>query len=59
MGCSQRDVTHKRRKRMTNQQLIDSIEFSLPRMPIDLREKILDAIWDVITDNRSDDSEEE
>jgi hypothetical protein len=45
---------------MTNQQLLDDIEFSLPRMKIALKEKILDAVWDVIVDNNvEDDAEDE
>ncbi len=39
---------------MTNQMLLDEIEESLPRMPIGIREKILDAVWNVISDNRAE-----
>ena len=43
---------------MSNQQLLDDIESNLPAMPIDLKEKILDAVWQVITDNREEPEED-
>jgi hypothetical protein len=45
---------------MTNQDLLDEIEYSLPRrlMTIELREKILDAVWNAITDNREEPDED-
>jgi len=46
---------------MTNQRILEEIENSITvrHLPIDLREKILDAIWQVLTDNRTDPKDEE
>lgn len=39
---------------MTNQEIVDQIEFSLPPLPADIREKILDAVYEVLADHRAD-----
>jgi len=45
---------------VTNQQILDDVESALVRIiPIDLREKVLDAVWQVLTDNRADPKDEE
>jgi len=45
---------------MTQQQLLDDIKFSLPSsVPIRLRERILDAIWEVILDHFDPEEETE
>ena len=44
---------------MTNQDILDNIEFNLPSLPIALREEILSAVWDVLSDNRSENGETE
>jgi hypothetical protein len=50
----------KRGKAMTQQQLLDDIKFSLPSsVPIRLRERILDAIWEVILDHFDPEEETE
>ena len=38
----------------TTQELQDEIEFSLPQMPLRLRELVLDAVWTVLCDNVED-----
>jgi len=43
---------------MTNQDIVDDIETSLPLLPIGIREKILDAVWEVLSDNRAEPEEE-
>jgi hypothetical protein len=43
---------------MTNQQIVDHIENELPyRLPEDIKEKILDAVWNVLNDNMGVDLE--
>lgn len=45
---------------MTNQQILDDVEEAISRIiPIGLREQILDAVWQVLTDNREDPKDEE
>jgi len=46
---------------MTNQQILDEVESTIciRHLPIDLREKILDAVWQVLADNRADTKDEE
>jgi hypothetical protein len=37
---------------MTNQQIVDAVEESLPsKVPANVREKILDAVWQVLNDH--------
>jgi len=43
---------------MTNQNILDQIEFSLPSVSSQLRELILDAVWQVLQDNREDEKTE-
>lgn len=45
---------------MTNQQILDDIEFNLSSgLSNHLREKILDAVWEVLQDNRDDEEDRE
>jgi len=45
---------------MKNQEIVDAVEDALTgRLPIGIREKILDAVWQVVNDeNKSEDSDE-
>jgi hypothetical protein len=45
---------------VTNEQILDDVESAILRsLPIGLREKVLDAVWQVLTDNRADQKDEE
>lgn len=39
---------------LSNQAMLDYIEDGFPKMPIGLREKLLDAIWNALVDNRTE-----
>ena len=44
---------------MTNQEIVDKVDYGLPPLPDGLCEKILDAVWQVLNDNRADDETKE
>jgi hypothetical protein len=40
---------------VSNQDIVDEVERSVSRiLPIDLREKVLEAVWNVLQDNREE-----
>jgi hypothetical protein len=44
---------------MTKEQIVDDIDDALSReIPPNIREKILDAVWDVLNDHMADPDEE-
>jgi hypothetical protein len=43
---------------VSNQQILDDVESAILRsLPIGLREKVLDAVWQVLADNRTEEDE--
>jgi hypothetical protein len=44
---------------MTNQEIVDEVDYASPSLPYGLREKILDAVWQVLNDNRADEETKE
>jgi hypothetical protein len=47
-----------RKENMTNQDIVDLIDAELLGVvDFKIREKVLDAVWDVLQDNRADDEE--